>query len=61
MERNPIGETPLTKAENQRRYHQNLSAAEKAKITKEDRERKKLKRALIKLDADKYTEYKKMQ
>ena len=61
MERNPIGETPLTKAENQRRYHQKLSAAEKAKITKEDKERKKLKRALIKLAADKYTEYKKMQ
>ena len=43
MERNPIGETPLTRAENQRRYHQKLSAAEKAKITKEDKERKKLK------------------
>ena len=61
MRRKPIGQKALTKAEKERRCHQKLSAVKKAKIAKEDKEQKKLKRALIKLDAGKYTEYKKKQ
>ena len=61
MGRKPIGEKAPTKAQKQRRYHQKLSAGKKAKIAKENKEQKKLKRALINLDADKYTEYKKNQ
>ena len=54
MVRKPIGEEALMKAGKQRRCRQKLSAAKKAKIVKEDKEQKKLKRALINLDADKY-------
>ena len=61
MGRKLTGEKTLTKAEKQRRYQQKLSAAKKVKIAQEDKEQKKLKRALIKLDPDKHTEYKKNQ
>ena len=61
MVRKPIGEEALMKAEEQRRCRQKLSAATKAKIAKEDKEQKKLKRALINLDADKYTDHNKKQ
>ena len=61
MEKKLIGEKALTKAEKQEQYHQKLSPAKKAKNTKDDKERKKLKRSLIRVDADKYTEYKKKQ
>ena len=50
MRRKPIGQKVLTKAEKERRCHQKLSAVKKAKIAKEDKEQKKLKRALIKLE-----------
>ena len=60
MEKKLIGEKALTKSEKQGRYHQKLSPAKKAKNTK-DKERKKLKKSLIRVDADKYTEYKKKQ
>ena len=61
MGRKPIGEKAPTKAQKQRRYHQKLSAGKEAKIAKEDKEQKKLKRALINLDADKYTDHNKKQ